>query len=74
MLINIEIRVKDMFVRREYEILEVLCKLKLFILRVNLDILEMCFIDVYCKVFWKGNSFFFEIIWLLLIKNLDNVW
>lgn len=74
MLINIEIRVKDMFVRREYEILEVLCKLKLFISRVNLDILEMCFIDVYCKVFWKGNSFFFEIIWLLLIKNLDNVW
>lgn len=63
-----------MFVRREYEILEVLCKLKLFISRVNLDILEMCFIDVYCKVFWKGNSFFFEIIWLLLIKNLDNVW
>lgn len=74
MLINIEIRVKDMFVRKEYEILEVLCKLKLFISRVNLDILEMCFIDVYCKVFWKGNSFFFEIIWLLLIKNLDNVW
>lgn len=74
MLINIEIRVKDMFVRREYEILEVLCKLKLFISRVDLDILEMCFIDVYCKVFWKGNSFFFEIIWLLLIKNLDNVW
>lgn len=74
MLINIEIRVKDMFVRREYEILEVLCKLKLFISRVNSDILEMCFIDVYCKVFWKGNSFFFEIIWLLLIKNLDNVW
>lgn len=50
-----------MFVRREYEILEVLCKLKLFILRVNLDILEMCFIDVYCKVFWKGNSFFLKL-------------
>lgn len=61
MLINIEIRVKDMFVRREYEILEVLCKLKLFISRVNLDILEMCFIDVYCKVFWKGNSFFLKL-------------
>lgn len=73
-LTNIETRVKDMSVRREYETPEAPCKLKLFISRANLDISEMCFIDVHCKAFWKGNSFFLEIIWSLLTKNSDNAW
>lgn len=54
-----ETPVKDMSVRREYGTQEAPCKLKLFISRANLDISEMCFIDVHCKAFWKGNSFFF---------------
>lgn len=81
MLTNIETRVKDMSVRREYEtpeapckLKEAPCKLKLFISRANLDISEMCLIDVHCKAFWKGNSFFLEIIWSLLTKNSDNAW
>lgn len=74
MLTNIETRVKDMSVRREYKTPEAPCKLKLFISRANLDISEMCFIDVHCEAFWKGNSIFLEIIWSLLTKNSDNAW
>lgn len=43
-------------------------ELKLFISGANLDNSELCYIDVHCKAFLKGNSFVLEIVWSLLTK------
>lgn len=68
MLTNNQTLVKKMSMRRECKTLEAPRELKLFISGANLDNSELCYIDVHCKAFLKGNSFVLEIVWSLLTK------